>query len=96
MYELNSPPTIKFPLGSKAIVNTSPSKPVPVLKEVSMLPLEFSLIIRFAVTSLYFVNSPPKNIFPSGCKRITLIFPSNPVPVLKVTSLVPSGFKRII
>ena len=71
-----------------------------VVKAVSLVPLELIRTIPFVVAELKVSKIPPTTIFPSGCiaKDCTLAPISKPVPVLvvKVVSLVPSGFNRTI
>ncbi len=79
-----------------AIEYTFLSKPAPMEKPESILPLGFKRTIRLCDIPLKRENWPPKTIFPSGCNRIQSTIESAPEPMRKLESKVPSGNNRTI
>lgn len=93
---MNFPPRIILPSDCTSIALISSSKPVPILKLVSTVPLAFNLTILFVSTPLNEVKFPVSKIFPSGKTLIFEIRAVAPKPVKKEVSKVPFGKIRAI
>ena len=83
----------------RAFVPSSPTVKAALTKSNApnpAFPPPTSRATRLRGVPLKLVNAPPIRMFPSVCVRMVETTPSAPVPTLKVTSIVPSLFSRVI
>ncbi|MFA5747705.1 MAG: hypothetical protein WC872_01195 [Candidatus Absconditabacterales bacterium] len=72
------------------------SNQLPITKELSIAPVEVSLVKYSAGVQLYGGNAPPMSIFQSASNAIELTRPSKPSPTSKDVSIEPSVLSLII
>ena len=102
LYREKVPPNMLVPSACGAMQEIGPSAPLPVLKDMSCEPSGNKRQVAFCLTTCspeYQLNSPTAMIRPSGRTARSRILPdpySFAKPILKSSSLVPSGWRRKI
>jgi allophanate hydrolase subunit 1 len=96
LYAVKYPPTITLPSACTANEVTELLNQFQILKLVSLVPSELSLIILFAVAPLYAVKYPPTITLPSACTANEPTPSLNQSQILKLVSLVPSVLSLMI